>query len=1137
MIAEFLKNLYSQLRNYDPYRECCRAVRRGESPLVLERVPGSLLPIVTTLLAKDTKKIPIFVVATQEDADRLMGDVETLLEEQPILIRGRAGDPGHLMQAMAREVVPPVVLTYRGMVTPVPDQSTIEQNSVSLQVGGAIEVEELADKLTQMGYLRVPRVSMDGEFSLRGEVFDIAMPQGEDPVRILFEWDQIDSIKYFSLGDQSSWGGVDKVTIYPVITDSLEESLGNKSLAGYTTVADYFPKEHLFITVGSEGFSRVQEILEIRETSSFFSWEEAIPRGGIALEVPEIRGQYDSAIPFGGMDGRSFFGNITYLQEEIGSLKKAGYTIAVASNSEAQMVRIQHILDAPSGEHWRGRAGNLQTPASRHREVPDSNALPVTGDACSESAKNLNKPSTGIPEHRKSENSTDLQLNSQPKESKDNQPNSGIFYLNEQLSGGFSIPDLQVALLCEKEIFGRRAIRSRGHKAKSKPIESFLDLEPGDFVVHVQYGIGKFHDIERITTLGNERDFIKLEYQDKEYLFVPLEQVNLVQKYVGQHSGVRLDRIGGKNWSKRKEYVRKKAEELAGRLVKLYARRQATQGFAFPPDTPWQDAFEGTFPYEETEDQLRCIVEVKQDMETPRPMDRLLCGDVGFGKTEVAIRAAFKAVNAGKQVAFLAPTTILAEQHFETLQERMKEYPISIGMVSRFVGRKDTRLALERLKRGEIDILVGTHRLIQKDVEWKQLGLMVIDEEQRFGVKDKERLKEIKVGVDCLSMSATPIPRTLHMTLLKIRDISLLTTAPSVRRPVETHIAPYEDSVVAEAIRKEVARGGQVFYLHNRIESLLIVERNLSNLVPELRILSAHGQMSPHELEDRMHQFIRGDYHVLIATTIIENGIDIPNANTIIIDRADMYGVSQLYQLRGRVGRSDRVAHAYLLYPEERSLSELAMKRLSIISDNTELGSGFSIAMKDLEVRGAGNLLGREQSGEIYAVGIDMFLALLEDAVAELQGEEKESSTLLELEYSGFIPDTYIDQAAVKMEVYKKIAAIEIYDDYSSTLLEITDRFGPLPEEVSALFSIAEIRIMCKELSITSLRERRGVVSVEFGKIALIPVESVMRLIRESGGRVKPDPLKPNVITMQTGAIDLKEKAEYIRDTLQRIME
>ncbi|MFP4562434.1 MAG: transcription-repair coupling factor [Spirochaetia bacterium] len=709
-----------------------------------------------------------------------------------------------------------------------------------------------------------------------------------------------------------------------------------------------------------------------------------------------------------------------------------------------------------------------------------------------------------------------------------------------RLSSGFSIPDLKIAVIQENEIFGRRRrIPKSVKQAKSRAIDTFVELNPGDYVVHINYGIGRFLGIERIKAAGTERDYIQVRYADEETIFIPIEQVNLIQKYIGSEgASPRLDRIGGKTWENRKVKVRKSVEELAGMLIKLYSRRKAAAGYAFPPDTDWQMEFEAAFPYEETEDQLTCIREVKEDMESPRPMDRLICGDVGYGKTEVAMRAAFKAVTGGKQVVFLAPTTILAEQHFENFSERFEHFPVQIAMLSRFVSKAEQKKIVGRTEKGEIDILIGTHRVLQRDVRFKNLGLIVIDEEQRFGVKDKERLKELKTSIDCMTMTATPIPRTLHMSLLKIRDMSLLRTPPRNRLPIETYIQEFNEDSVADAIRRELIRGGQVFYLHNRVETLDNVRIFLQKLVPEAMIDAAHGQMGSSQLEEIMHRFIHGGSQVLVSTTIIENGIDIPNVNTIIIDRADMYGLSQLYQLRGRVGRADRPAYAYLLYPSDRVLNEVAMKRLKILSEYTELGSGFKIAMKDLEVRGAGNLLGRQQHGDILAVGFDMYIRLLDEALAELSQEEieKEREVYLELDYSGYIPESYISEPEEKMEVYKRIASIQEEEELGGVMTEVEDRFGPMPVEVQSLLSLAEIRVLCRKLYIESLKERRGTLEVAFARVSEINVDKILRLIHEGGDFLKLDPKRPNVLLIKTELIGLKEKSEFIREKLSALV-
>lgn len=1124
-------DVLSLLETAFPVQEFLSRVSRGDFPVDCGELEGSY-PALLAAITRKRLDLPLFVILpTDADAESFARDLALAGAEAASFpwwgtaayrpVSPRAPVFGERTSALARALgrsgspASIVVASQRAVLTPVPPRDYFESLLTPLRKGQSLDPEAIAARLAAYGYLRVPRVSLPGEFALRGEVLDLYMPGDEEAYRVVFEFDEVEEIRRFDPADQSSRAnGSDEVVIRPVkeviwdeerirfLEGSLEKQRGYGDgkaaeavvplretgeakgeecffpLAFETpgSLFDYIPEGAVVFLLERERLSGQAEAIA-REYAGLYrkaSLDGPVPAPDTQLVDFEERAEglgrvirswslkdssAEGRLAFGSEPPRSFFGNITYFKEELGSLLKGGYSVRICAETDVQADRIRLLL--------KGYAVDVYP---------------------------------------------------------------------EGLSSGFSVPALKLVLIQENEIFGRRKRVPKSLKtARSKIIDTFVELSPGDFVVHANYGIGRFASIERMRVLGNDRDYVKVEYAEGETVFVPIEQANLVQRYIGNEGAEpRLDRLGSKSWENRKSRVKKSVEDLAERLIRIYSRRRTAKGFSFPPDGEWQTAFEAAFPYEETTDQLRCIAEVKEDMESDKPMDRLICGDVGYGKTEIALRATFKAVMGGKQVAFLAPTTILAEQHYENMKERFSDFPAQIAMLSRLVEKKEQKRILERTREGAIDVLVGTHRILQKDIAFKELGLLVVDEEQRFGVKDKERLKEIKASVDCLTLTATPIPRTLHMSLLKIRDMSVLTTPPSNRHPIRTFVEEYDDEKIAQAIRNEVERDGQVFFLHNRIENLQEIASRITSLVPEVLVETAHGQMDAQELEDKMHRFIHGGFHVLVSTTIIENGIDIPNVNTIIIDRADMYGISQLYQLRGRVGRSDRVAFAYLFYPDKRALTEIAMKRLQIISDFTELGSGFKIAMKDLEVRGAGNLLGREQSGDIYSVGFDLYLKLLDEAVARLtqEGYEPEAEPYLELDYAGYIPDDYVTQSAVKMEMYKKIASVYNQEDLESLYREFEDRFGPIPEEAASLLALAEIRLLCKRLSVASLKERGGYVTVEFSKVAKVSVERLLRLMKESGQKMKLDPKRPNVLSIATGPIGLREKSEFIREKL-----
>lgn len=1034
-----------------------------------------------------------------------------------------------------------LMMTERAFLTPVPPPEYFSKLLFTIKKGGSFDSAALAQTLSSWGYTRVPRVTVRGEYALRGEVLDIFMAGEAEAHRIVFEFNTVEHIKSFNPGDQTSVENFESLVLYPakeVVWDaeriealskrlsSLPEFTdGGKAVIEQLNIHGTMEGEELFFPVAFEKPASILDYLAFSTTTT--------PSRSASTVIPTVFYlDYD----------RQENAQESLEREYLGLYRKLR-----ASHDETDKHPLLSEVPEPEREllSFRDLSGSyarrLLFRTIHGEEALAQNRLKLSCDPprsffgniiyLKEELSSLIQNGWQICVFAESENQS-LRIGEILKD-------IPIDIVPLNLSSGFGIPELKILVIQENEIFGRRRHIPKSVKhAKSRAIDTFVELNPDDYVVHVNYGIGQFKAIERVRALGNERDYIKIEYAEEEIVFIPIEQVNLVQRYIGNEGeNPRLDRLGSKSWENRKNRVKKSVEDIAQSLIGLYSRRKAAQGFAFSKDGEWQTAFEAAFPYEETEDQLTVIAEIKADMEKPVPMDRLVCGDVGYGKTEVAMRAAFKAVMGGKQVAFLAPTTILAEQHFDSLTERFEKFPIRVAQMSRFVSPSEQKKTLVRVAAGEVDILVGTHRIIQKDIKFKDLGLMIIDEEQRFGVKDKERLKEMRSNIDSLALSATPIPRTLHMSLLKIRDMSLLATPPQNRHPIETAIAEFNGDRVAMAIRREVERGGQVFYLHNRVESLEETRILVEKLVPEMLVDTVHGQMNAHELEEVFRRFKMGGFHVLIATTIIENGIDIPNVNTIIIDRANMYGVSQLYQLRGRVGRSDRKAYAYLFYPEGKAISEIAMKRLQVISDFTELGSGFKIAMKDMEIRGAGNLLGKEQSGDIYSVGFDLYLKLLEEAVQKLQDTDfvAEADVYLELDYTGFIPDSYIELAQTKMEVYKKIASIGTPDELDRVYSELQDRFGPIPDEVQSLLALSEIRIICRKLSIASLKERGGFVQLEFSKVSKVSIERLLRLIKESAGRVKLDPHRPNILILETGKIGLKEKSEFIREKLEQL--
>jgi len=1102
------------------FHDFFQGVKNKQFPFEVHGPQGFFLSYLIFRLLKPLSGPVVLVYPTDQEASEALSDFSNLgLKPQifphwgTLLYQGISaqasifGQRAKVLQGIAENEFPLILLSLRSFLGYLPPKEYIKKRKINFSLKDTIRPPQVLQKLILFGYDRVSTVSVPGEFALRGEVLDIFPPSADLAYRIIFEYEEIVGIRSFDPSSQKSVEELKRTTI-PLVKEVLWEEETLREL-------------EKFFQSRKSGAMEWENIQETIEQKGHFSGEE--------LFYPFAFSKTEGWDDYLGPDAHVFFMEWDRLSATASGLEKEWRILYTQALAQGLVVPRPQDIHKDPNHFYQVKLPWIRFTQFKKEESEVKSRYEIPTDPPRNFLGNLNffkeemshLLSQGWEIFILAESSSQAQrvgyLLQEPR----------IQVLTAHISQGFGLGKEKLLVLEENQIFGRKKrAQASLKKVHTQVIDSFVELNPGDFVVHMNYGIGLFKGIDRIKVGGNERDYIHLEYGGTEGVFIPIEQVNLVQKYIGgEGQRPKLDSIGGKSWERKKAKVSKAVEDLADRLITLYAKRREAVGFAFPKDNDWQLSFEAAFPYQETEDQILAIEEVKQDMETPKPMDRLICGDVGYGKTEIAMRAAFKSVIGGRQVAFLAPTTILVEQHYENFLERFERFPVKIAMLSRFRTKVEQKQVLQALSQGTVDIVIGTHRLLQKDVAFKNLGLLMVDEEQRFGVKDKERLKELRNSVDALALSATPIPRTLHMSLLKIRDMSVLKTAPYNRHPIETFIQEFDPNLIASAIRREVERGGQVFYLHNRVETLGQVRQFLSELLPDLFVKEAHGQMQPKELEDIMHEFIHGGFQVLVSTTIIENGIDIPNVNTIIIDRADMYGISQLYQLRGRVGRSGRLAYAYLFYPKDRALSELAMKRLRIIGDFTELGSGFKIAMKDLEVRGAGNLLGGEQSGNIEAV-----------AQKQEPSREEYRELLLEMEYSGFIPDSYISDPTEKMEIYKKIASVT--DDHELEILnqEIYDRFGPLPEEVHSLLSLSEIKILCNKLKIGSLRERKGSCRIEFLKMKEFPFHKAMRLIKESAGKVKSLPNAPNMLIIDTGSVGLREKSAYICDRLSALL-
>ena len=908
----------------------------------------------------------------------------------------------------------------------------IKERLLHFRNDSELNLEELTHTLVSLGYERVGQVEMPGQFSVRGGILDLYPLTEENPWRIELWGDEIDSIRTFDAQSQRSLENLEEITIYPAA-----ERTGKKALVSFL---DYFPKNQSLIFLDEP--NRLLENARAVEEEFIQSCRNREEKGSRTLSEDWIC-QVDAlcrawnrrnCVSVSALEPRQEGWKVTekfyltvksinaynrsfeLLVKELKQYKKQGYQIALLSGSRTRAERL---------------------------------------------AKDLSE------EGLNAFYSQDYDRQIQPGE---------IMVVYGHVKKGFEYPLIKFAVISESDIFGQEQKKKKKKKNyNGKRIQDFSELSIGDFVVHEKHGLGIYKGIEKVEVDKIVKDYIKIEYRGGSNLYILATQLDALQKYAGAEAAKppKLNKLGGQEWNKTKSRVRGAVRNIAKELVELYAVRQEKEGFVCGPDTVWQREFEEMFPYEETEDQLSAIEDTKRDMESTKIMDRLVCGDVGYGKTEVALRAAFKAVQESRQVVYLVPTTILAQQHYNTFVQRMKDFPVRVELLCRFRTPAQQKKAIEGLKKGQVDIVIGTHRVLSKDVEFKNLGLLIIDEEQRFGVVHKEKIKQLKKDVDVLTLTATPIPRTLHMSLIGIRDMSVLEEPPMDRIPIQTYVMEYDEETVREAINRELRRGGQVYYVYNRVNDIAEVALRISKLVPDARVDFAHGQMSERELERVMYGFINGEIDVLVSTTIIETGLDISNVNTMIIHDSDRYGLSQLYQLRGRVGRSNRTAYAFLMYRQNMVLRETAEKRLTAMREYTDLGSGFKIAMRDLELRGAGNLLGAEQHGHMNAVGYDLYCKMLSEAVKEAKGIHtmEDFETTIDLNMDAFIPDSYISNEFQKLDTYKRIAGIESQQDYDDMLEELLDRFGEMPRAVLNLLAIAKLKALCHQAYVTEIKQ------------------------------------------------------------------
>lgn len=1093
----------------------------------------------------ETKRPMVLVTYNEIQARKLYQDLKKLIKQTYFFPKKEITSYDYVAQSkeieykridvlnkmyLAKQQKEPIIIvtTIEAVMQKMVAKDTLYQNVIDFEVGKTYLLDGIKEKLVGLGYERSDLIENKGQFSIRGGIVDVGLSE-KIGVRIEFWGDKVDSIRFFQISSQRSTEMLKEITIFPaheLIVQDLSEAVKN--------IQEKYPEEIEDIELIKNGdyISKINKYFnEFYENQASFLDYMSDEYLLLLDEKSKINQRKTNIIEDNNKLIASLVEKEKFVPEAIENISKFEYNF-----EEKQIIYLEQ----------NDSIKNIQKYYFETREINFYNLqLDLLLADIVTYQKNKKKVVLLAGNEISAKKLCDIlkenQINYKYEQEAENVKPGEIIVTIGGFSSGFENYDLNLIVISLQNNFEEPVKRKKKLSSTFKDSEKivFADLKPGDIVVHQTHGIGQFIGVNTITADGVTKDYIKIKYRNDDILYVPTNSLDSVRKYIGggDNSSPRLNKLGGKEWSATTSKVKKNLEAVAKDLIELYAKRQKIKGFSFSLDTPWQKQFEDSFPYTETDDQLRCIQDVKKDMEKPQPMDRLLCGDVGYGKTEVAIRAAFKAVMDQKQVAYLVPTTILANQQYEEFKTRMQEFAINVELLNRFKTKKEQDEIIKKLKLGEVDVVVGTHRLLSEDVNFKDLGLLIIDEEHRFGVKDKEKIKKLRTNIDVLTMTATPIPRTLHMSIVGVRDMSVIYEPPHNRKPVQTYVLEYDQEVITEAITKEIERGGQVFYLFNQVEGIEKKSNEISMLVPEAKVGFAHGKMSGRELEEIMESFINQEINVLVCTTILESGIDIPNANTIIVENADRLGLAQLYQIRGRVGRSDKQAYAYITYKRDKLLSEVADKRLKAIKEFTEFGSGFKIAMRDLEIRGAGSMLGEMQHGHMEQVGYDTYCKLLDEVIKEMQGIEvvEEQDVQIDLAVSSYIPDNFIENSSQKIEIYQNIALCRTEEELQNVIDEVIDRYGRLPKELENLIDIARIKQLARKANILKIAQRENGIVFYFVKEKIKP-EMVNTLITKYPMLVKfSNAVEPYVTLRIKENEDIIEKAKEFLNTVIEI--